>query len=241
MKKEEQIALDYLNTISNDVVYEPDGKIPPDFKLNQIIAVEVRRLNQNVLVGKKPRGIEQEQIRLYQALARLVREFDSPIPTNNFLISLDFKRPIGKISNIESVAKRRLSSFLQNKPATPFEIKLSSNVSITVIGANRKGPAVFHIGSESDWDSSGWVGPLYADNINRCIAEKTKKIQAYKSKYSEWWLVLVDFLAGGIGEPERTFIIQRINKGSDWKKIAVIDPETKKEILKIGLSDFIVK
>ncbi len=239
MKKEEKIAKAYLETLSNDVVYEPDCNIPPDFKLNQIIAVEVRRLNQNILVGKKPRGIEQEQIRLYRALARVFSEFDSPIPTENFRISLDFKRPVGRISNIESVAKRKLSSFLQNKPATPFEIKLSPNISITVIRANRKSPAVFRIGIESDRDSGGWVGPLYADNINLCIAEKTKKIQAYKSKYFEWWLVLVDFLAGGIGEPEKTFVVQHINKGVDWEKIIVIHPETKEEILKIGSSDFI--
>jgi hypothetical protein len=64
MKKEEKIAKDYLETISNDVVFEPDGNIPPDFKLNQVIAVEVRRLNQNIFKGNKPKGLEQERIKL---------------------------------------------------------------------------------------------------------------------------------------------------------------------------------
>jgi len=48
--KEEEIAQAYLHTISNDVVLWPDGRtVPPDFKLNQIIAVEVRRLGKNII------------------------------------------------------------------------------------------------------------------------------------------------------------------------------------------------
>jgi len=228
--------LGYLHKISRDIVYEPDGKIPPDFKLNETIAVEVRRLNQNILVGKNPRGLEQEQIRLWRVLSEVFREFDSPIPTENFRISLDFKRPVGKMSNIESAARRGLLYFIDSEPQTPFRISLSRNVSITISKANRKSKRVFAIGMQADQDSGGWVGPLYADNINHCIEEKSKKIKLYRSRYLEWWLVLVDFLVGGIGEPERTYVIQHIDKGSDWKKIIVIHPETKQEILKVGSS-----
>jgi hypothetical protein len=53
-------------------------------------------------------------------------------------------------------------------------------------------------------------------------------------------LVLVDFLVRGIGEPEKSAVIQHVNKGANWKKIIVIHPETKKEILKIGSSDLIL-
>jgi frataxin-like iron-binding protein CyaY len=50
MKEEEEIAQAYLHTISNDVVLWPDGRnVPPDFKLNQIIAVEVRRFSKNII------------------------------------------------------------------------------------------------------------------------------------------------------------------------------------------------
>jgi len=239
MKKEEKIAKDYLGIISNDVVFEPDGNIPPDFKLNQVIAVEVRRLNKNIFGSIKPKGIEQEEIPLIRALSKVFREFASPIPIERYRIKLRFSRPIGKISNIEAAAKSGLSIFLQNKPATPFEIALSRNVSITIYRANRKSTEIFYIGILSDRDSGGWVAPIYIENINHCIAEKTNKIQYFKSKYSEWWLILVDFLLGGIGEPEKTNVIRHINKGADWKKIVIIHPETKKEILKIGSSNFV--
>jgi hypothetical protein len=218
----------------------PRGNIPPDFRLNKIVAVEVRRLNQNIFKGKKPKGLEQEQIKLYRVLSKVFREFNCSIPTDNYWIHLDFKRPIRKISNIESAARSGLLSFIKSKPPTPFKIILSRNVSIIVFKAKRKSPKVFDVGMQSDWDSGGWVSSLYVENINHCIAEKTKKIQAYKSKYCEWWLVLVDFLLGGIGEPEKTFVIQHINKNMDWKKVIVIHPETIKEILKIDSSDLIL-
>ena len=241
MKREEQIALDYLHIISRDVVYEPDGKIPPDFKLNHIIAVEVRRLNKNIFGRKFPKGLEQDQHSLVDGLSAIIREFDSPIPADNYRIKLRISRPTPKINKLKSVAKKELGSFLKNKPEMPFEIKLSDNVSIILSKDNRKSPKVFHIAVISDQGHCGWTAPDYVENINFCISEKTIRIQKYKFKYPEWWLVLVDFLAGGIGEPERTFVIQHINKGSDWKKIIIIHPETKQEILKIGSSDFIAE
>jgi len=240
MKKEEKIAKDYLETISSDVVYEPDGKIPPDFKLNKIIAIEVRRLNQNIFKGKKPKGLEQEAIKLYRTLYKVFGEFDSSTPSDNYWIFLEFSRPIGKISNIETAARNGFKSFIKSKPHMPFEIKLSHNVSISVFKNNRISTKVFAFGKVLDQDSGGWVASLYVENIDHCIEEKTKKMLPHKSKYSQWWLVLVDFLEEGIGEAEKTFIIQRINKGVDWKNIVVIDRETKKEILRIGTSDLIV-
>lgn len=186
MKKEEKIVKEYLETLSSDVVYEPDGNMPPDFKLNQIIAVEVRRLNKNIFIRKKPTGLEQERFRLLQALYKVLREFDSSIPSDNYWIGLRFFRPIGKISNIERAVRTELINFFKYKPPMPYEIKLSRNVSITVLEDNRKSNKVFDIGIELDLDSGGFVAHMYIENINHCIAEKTKKIQAYKSNYCEW-------------------------------------------------------
>jgi hypothetical protein len=241
VKPEEQIALEYLHKISRDVLYEPDGKIPPDFKLDHIIAVEVRRLNKNIFVGQFRKGLEQNQHSLRDGLSETIREFDSPIPVDNYRIALRIARPTPKIKKLKSIARKKLRSFLENKPEMPFEIKLSDNVSLILSKKSRKSSKVFHISVFSDKESCGWTAPDYVENINFCISEKTKRIQKYKFKYPEWWLVLVDFLAGGIREPERIFVIQHISKGSDWKKIIIIHPETKQEILKIGSSDFIAE
>ena len=55
MKREEKIANDYFISVGfNKILYEPDGNIPPDFLLNDSIAVEVRRLNQHLKQQKIP-------------------------------------------------------------------------------------------------------------------------------------------------------------------------------------------
>lgn len=233
MKYEENIANDYLHTKSHDVVFEPDGNIPPDFKVNQTIGVEVRRLNHIVYKGAKPQGIEQERIKLLRALEKVLREFDVSIPTTNYFIGLSYFRPLGNILNIQKITRQTLLKFLRDQPATPFEVKLSRSVSMTIAKATRMSTKIFNVGIESDMDSGGFVAPLYIENINFCLMEKTSKIQPYKSKYAEWWLLLVDFLVGGIGEPEKTIIIENVDETAEWKKIIVIHPITKKEILLI--------
>lgn len=233
MKKEERIAQAYLQAMSNDVIYEPDGNTPPDFKINKLIAVEVRRLNRTLSMGGKQIGIEQAQFKVPPALNRVFREFDSSVPTDNYRILLSYRRPIGKISKIESVARTELQKFLMTKPQTPLKINLSDNVSITISKTNRTSAHVFYIGTGSDKDAAGFIAEMYIENINHCIAEKTNKIQQYKDKYPEWWLVLVDFLVGGIGEPEKTIVIQNIINIHGWKKVIVIHPETKRDILRI--------
>jgi len=50
MDSSETLAKEYLRFLGyTDIIYEPDGNIPPDFLVNGRIAVEVRRLNQNLL------------------------------------------------------------------------------------------------------------------------------------------------------------------------------------------------
>lgn len=234
MKREEKIALDYLRTDSDDVIYEPDGNTPPDFLLNHITAIEVRRLSKNIFYGNSVKSIEQDGIRLRHALARVLREFDTKTATDNYWIYLKYSRPIGRLSEVISKAKLGLTNFVEKKPQTAHEIKLSHNVSFSIIKANRKSSQVFRIGMESDLDNGGFVASMYMENINHCIKEKTKKIQSYRYKYADWWLILVDFLVGTIGEPEITTVLRNINKPNSWRKIIVINPETKKEIISLS-------
>jgi hypothetical protein len=44
MDSAESEAKKYLKKIFTDIVYEPDGNIPPDFLCDGYLAVEVRRL-----------------------------------------------------------------------------------------------------------------------------------------------------------------------------------------------------
>src|SRR5206468_13124046 len=65
MDKSEQIAESHLRSRGfQDIMYEPDGNVPPDFLVDGQIAVEVRRLNQNEDTPEGPRGLEEAAIPL---------------------------------------------------------------------------------------------------------------------------------------------------------------------------------
>ena len=53
-----------------DVVYEPDGNVPPDFLVDGRIAVEVRRLNLNAVTGTEYQGLEEASILLCTPMTR---------------------------------------------------------------------------------------------------------------------------------------------------------------------------
>ena len=60
MDSSENIVFAYLSHLGfQEVVYEPDGNVPPDFLLDGRIAVEVRRLNQNAQTVSGPHGLEE--------------------------------------------------------------------------------------------------------------------------------------------------------------------------------------
>ena len=60
MNESEKSIYEYLTSQGlGAVVYEPDGKVPPDFLVDGRIAVEVRRLNQNEDTALGHRGLEE--------------------------------------------------------------------------------------------------------------------------------------------------------------------------------------
>ena len=119
--------------------------------------MEVRRLNENYFRDGTGTGLEQDQVPLRQSFASVLAEFTEPNEVQSYWIAYRFKRPIGRLSSIKQHAKRELTEFLRTMPATPYEVQLLANVSLTVLTANRKSRERFRIASWSDWDSGGWV------------------------------------------------------------------------------------
>ena len=62
------------------VTYEPDGNIPPDFLLDNRIAVEVRRLNENMNVGGQMRGLESEDISVSKVIRAVLDDLGASPP-----------------------------------------------------------------------------------------------------------------------------------------------------------------
>lgn len=60
----------------------------------------------------------------------------------------------------------------------------------------------FTLGSRVDADSGGWRLAELERNLGLCIAEKTAKVAAYRARYPEWWLLLVDQIGYGLVSEE---------------------------------------
>jgi len=233
LNREEKIARDYLTSCGHkNIIYEPDGNIPPDFSIEGAVGVEVRRLNQQHFAGTRPKGIEQEQVRLYQAIAGVLREFDGDRPDTAYWIALRYQRPLGKLKEIKRLTREALEAFLQNRPPTPHEMKITHSLTVSVIRDEENRARRFEIGIDTDLDSGGWIIPMYVENIDYCIREKVEKIRPYREKYTTWWLILVDMLLSiwTVDIPE---ITRAVKKPESLDRIIVVHPETARRVFEI--------
>lgn len=96
MDASEALVARYLRSLGFlDVVYEPDGNVPPDFLVEGRIAVEVRRLNQNVLrEDGRPEGLEEVFIPFWQKMKTYLPTVASSIDGESWYVSVDIRRPL---------------------------------------------------------------------------------------------------------------------------------------------------
>ncbi|MBI4549008.1 MAG: hypothetical protein HY707_13580 [Ignavibacteriae bacterium] len=194
MNKEETTAKKYLESLQmGNVAFEPDGQIPPDFTVASRIAIEVRRLNENYFGGSRTSGLEEVDRPLHSKLKKVLTSYDRKFDGHSYLVALSFKRPL--LDGIAKVGKEMhlaLDNFLRGTRPTPSQVKVNNNISFEIFPYHAVPNRVFLHGTTSDDDSGGIVVQLYATNISHCIREKSQKISRYRSRYTEWWLLLVD-------------------------------------------------
>jgi hypothetical protein len=217
MKESEKLALAYLTSRGHaEIDYEPDGNVPPDFLINGKIAVEVRRLNQNQLSAQgKAHGLETEEFALLRCVRAALRSIPHLKSKSSWFVLYTFSRPIPPLVGLKQRIVRTLSSFGGNE-GEPREYRLFSNFIIEVSPASDLHPDRYLLGGYSDLDQGGWLIPELERNINICIAEKTRKINRVRAKYSEWWLVLIDNI--GFGRKEAIRIVHQ------WDKVIIVNP-----------------
>ena len=78
MDDSEALVENYLKYLGYcDVVYEPDGNVPPDFLVNNTVAVEVRRLNQHHDdgTGTGLRGLEEVDVPLWHRIREYLESY----------------------------------------------------------------------------------------------------------------------------------------------------------------------
>lgn len=212
-----------------DIRFEPDGNVPPDFLIKGQIAIEVRRLNQNI----RGESLEERSIPLFDSVSKILTEFNGRIPDKTYFFSLRYKRPLPNKTQIKEITKSVLDEFCVNPSDIRIEIPFDDNLAYVITPATFRNNITFLMRGNIDLDRGGWILHEMEKNIQYCSDEKNRKIKKYKHKYKTWWLALIDHISHGLDNCEQKLFAQSINIEHDWDKIIIINPNESIPIVEI--------
>lgn len=222
MDRSEELAKVYLESLGiGPVVYEPDGRIPPDFILGDI-AIEVRRLNQNYESKDGYKGLESVEVSVLRYVEKLLPTYGPPKDGQGWWVSLTFWRPLdGKA--IKRELPKALAAFHAAPNPAGLDVKLARNFELEIRPAGIPVANHFMLGASSDFDQGGFVASEIIRNLTICVAEKAAKIAPYLDRYREWWLVLPDYIGPDLNADERSTIGEHVNTLT-FSRVVLIHP-----------------
>jgi hypothetical protein len=171
-KREEKLANDYfISEGFNKIQHEPDGNIPPDFLLNNSIAVEVRRLNQHLRRQKSPIPLEELQFKLIPRIQNLLKSFMGPEINSSAFLTISYGRPLKVdkklITDIDNILHEHIL-FIKEKR----EYVIRENLTIRFWPSKKNLSDIYVIGIQSDHDSGGFmIGEIHR-SLKFIIEEK---------------------------------------------------------------------
>lgn len=234
MNSEEIVAERYLRSIqTGNIRYEPDGNVPPDFSIGNTVAVEVRRLNQNILDKEKAVGLENFAFPIWQVFVEVLKSFDRSSTSSTFFVGLEFQRtPDASFKDIKHRISSGLSDFLTDQRKVPCEIAVTEDINLSIRDASFTRGVQFKPAGSIDMDWGGSVIEIYVNNLELSIGQKSKKVEAYLQNYPVWWLILVDYLAADFVERQEEIAIKdRVNDLGCFDRVLIVHGNGKDIVL----------
>lgn len=196
--KDEVIASRLLESLRMGVVmHEPEGKKKfPDFSVGgQAVGVEVRRLNQHFMQRNGvPVGFEKAEFDTLPPLHAMLEEFGPSADGECWRVTIDYRRPI-TWKRLRQDTKDALTAFKAQEQRTPTYLAISETLGIELTRASKDCGAFFVPFVSADWDVGGNAAGIAADNLRTCIEAKERKVvPPIQSRYSAWWLILVNHI-----------------------------------------------
>lgn len=219
----EELSKQYLEELNlGDVLYEPDGNIPPDFVIDGRIAVEVTRLNQHFEDGNSTTGLEQEQAALIRYIERLLPTLGPSIEGKGYWMSFDFRRPLD-LKDVKKALPVALEKFRRAPTHENFIAKPSKGFRIDIFPAGIPREHFYSFAGYNDLDSGGFVVSEMIRNLKLCMAKKAAKVAPYRDRYPVWWLLLVDHISSpGLDHDERASLRKYVSPG-DWDRVILLN------------------
>jgi hypothetical protein len=228
MDRSESLVRDHLQYRGfGQIVYQPDGNIPPDFLVDGRIAVEVRRLNENeVTESGELRGLETIRISTERKLYKLLRSLGPSTSGSSWFVGLNLKRPVPRWKHIEPELREQLERFRDNQSCQKLcAINVAEGLEIKIFHkASRPHRTCFVYGASSDSDTGGFVLNNTERNLRLCVEEKMRKIAPVRHKYPEWWLVFVDHIGFGVDDRDQELFRKYLGIEHDLNRVILLSP-----------------
>ncbi len=219
----EEIAFGYLRAVcAGGVVHEPDGNVPPDFVIDGRVAVEVRRLNRNEVGSDRPLGLERSAQPLVQRVQTLLASAGA-CGHAAWWVGLEFRRPIPPWEVLAPAVRQFLGAFVMDGSPRGERRTIAPNVTLEILPRSTPARKPFKLGWVADEDAGKCGIEEVERNLRLCIAEKTAKVAKYRSRYPEWWLVLVD-VAFGLDQWAGPPIGRHVCFGHAWDRVILLNP-----------------
>jgi hypothetical protein len=209
----------------DDIVYEPDGNIPPDFAVDRRIAVEVRRLNEHLNLPSAPEALDRLQIPTRRRFDELLKEFGPPNRGTSWFVTYRLRRPLEPWRSLRSQVARWLDAFKEGpQEKQTHSQRFDGGVKLWLVPSASELEDLFVLGGFVDSDASGWLLSDLRENLDFCIAEKTRKAAPFWSRYPEWWLVFVDHIGYGLTSYQREIFGASLPAIGAWSRVILLNP-----------------
>ena len=228
MDHSEKVVFQYLKSRGFiNIVYEPDGNIPPDFTIDGRIAVEVRRLNENEKTTTGHRGLEEVSKPLTALIEKALVATGPPTFGVSWFVWYSYRCPLPPWRKLDIALRNVLREIREQPELGTRRVCVADTLRLSFTRATELHPNLLVLGSWSDHDSGGFVISDMVQNIRICMAEKALKVSKVRSKYSEWWLAFDDRIGyGDLDKADRNQLRKLVQLDVPWSKIILVNPLT---------------
>jgi hypothetical protein len=229
MDDSERAVAQYLTSLHIGAVqYEPDGNVPPDFLVGGRIAVEVRRLNQNEELCDGYRGLEVTAEPLDALVKEVLAESGPPRGQHSWFVSYTLRRPLPPWKSVRAMLRSAVREFRERVERPPAEVRLDRGLRLKFFPAGDGHETLLILGGSTDRDSGGFVVAEVLRNLRLCVAEKNRKVAAFRHRYPEWWLAFEDRVGyGALDVDDVSTIRGGLGVAHEFDKILLVSPSAR--------------